>query len=159
MPYAPQSGRSSMVERELPKLYTRVRFPSPAPEFLDVILLCLFFNQPILFHPGIVMLLFDRFNEVITHASIFSTELSGVIRICSTMNATDNLIYAASSCLYLTIGGGVKFFERRNNQAIIKNSDMTLFVITVFLNLTQILLPIIVALFLRLFPIAPELAY
>ena len=32
MPYAPQSGRSSMVERELPKLYTRVRFPSPAPE-------------------------------------------------------------------------------------------------------------------------------
>ena len=25
------SGRSSMVERELPKLYTRVRFPSPAP--------------------------------------------------------------------------------------------------------------------------------
>ena len=31
------------------------------------------------------MLLFDRFNEVITHASIFSTELSGVIRICSTM--------------------------------------------------------------------------
>ncbi|WCF41244.1 hypothetical protein [Enterobacter roggenkampii] len=41
------------------------------------------------------MLLFDRFNEVITHASIFSTELSGVIRICSTMNATDNLIYAA----------------------------------------------------------------
>ena len=95
-----------MVERELPKLYTRVRFPSPAPEFLDVILLCLFFNQPILFHPGIVMLLFDRFNEVITHASIFSTELSGVIKICSTMNATDNLIYAASSCLYLTIGRG-----------------------------------------------------
>lgn len=31
MPYASQSGRSSMVERELPKLYTRVRFPSPAP--------------------------------------------------------------------------------------------------------------------------------
>ena len=31
MLYAPQSGRSSMVERELPKLYTRVRFPSPAP--------------------------------------------------------------------------------------------------------------------------------
>ncbi|MCK6843219.1 hypothetical protein [Enterobacter roggenkampii] len=55
--------------------------------------------------------------------------------------------------------GWLKFFERRNNQAIIKNSDMTLFVITVFLNLTQILLPIIVALFLRLFPIAPELAY
>ncbi|HHQ9378840.1 TPA: hypothetical protein ACSW2U_002415 [Enterobacter roggenkampii] len=71
-------------------------FPSPAPEFFDVILLCLFFNQPILFHPGIVMLLFDRFNEVITHAFIFSTELSGVIRIFSTMNATDNLICAAS---------------------------------------------------------------
>lgn len=32
MPYASQSGRSSMVERELPKLYTRVRFPSPAPD-------------------------------------------------------------------------------------------------------------------------------
>ena len=32
MLYAPQSGRSSMVERELPKLYTRVRFPSPAPD-------------------------------------------------------------------------------------------------------------------------------
>lgn len=28
---APLRGRSSMVERELPKLYTRVRFPSPAP--------------------------------------------------------------------------------------------------------------------------------
>jgi hypothetical protein len=55
--------------------------------------------------------------------------------------------------------GWLKFFERRNNQAIIKNSDMTLFVITVFLNLTQILQPIIAALFLRLFPIAPELAY
>src|SRR3989337_830642 len=25
------SGRSSMVERQLPKLHTRVRFPSPAP--------------------------------------------------------------------------------------------------------------------------------
>lgn len=73
-----------------------VLLPSPAPEFFDVILLCLFFNQPILFHPGIVMLLFDRFNEVITHAFIFSTELSGVIRIFSTMNATDNLICAAS---------------------------------------------------------------
>ena len=24
-------GRSSMVERQLPKLHTRVRFPSPAP--------------------------------------------------------------------------------------------------------------------------------
>ncbi len=33
MPVASQCGRSSMVERELPKLYTRVRFPSPAPEF------------------------------------------------------------------------------------------------------------------------------
>lgn len=32
MLYASQSGRSSMVERELPKLYTRVRFPSPAPD-------------------------------------------------------------------------------------------------------------------------------
>ncbi len=29
---APLRGRSSMVERELPKLYTRVRFPSPAPD-------------------------------------------------------------------------------------------------------------------------------
>ena len=36
MALAPQRGRSSMVERELPKLYTRVRFPSPAPEpFLE----------------------------------------------------------------------------------------------------------------------------
>jgi hypothetical protein len=26
-------GRSSMVERQLPKLHTRVRFPSPAPIF------------------------------------------------------------------------------------------------------------------------------
>jgi hypothetical protein len=26
-------GRSSMVERQLPKLHTRVRFPSPAPAF------------------------------------------------------------------------------------------------------------------------------
>jgi hypothetical protein len=49
-----------------------------------------------LFHTGIVMLLFDRFNEVITHASIFSAELSGAIRICSTMNATGNLICTAS---------------------------------------------------------------
>ncbi len=32
MPYASQSGRSSMVERELPKLYTRVPIPSPAPD-------------------------------------------------------------------------------------------------------------------------------
>ena len=31
MLFAPLRGRSSMVERELPKLYTRVRFPSPAP--------------------------------------------------------------------------------------------------------------------------------
>ena len=28
------SGRSSMVERQLPKLHTGVRFPSPAPDFL-----------------------------------------------------------------------------------------------------------------------------
>src|ERR1700736_2330947 len=28
---APVRGRSSMVERQLPKLHTRVRFPSPAP--------------------------------------------------------------------------------------------------------------------------------
>src|SRR6266702_4641564 len=27
-------GRSSMVERQLPKLHTRVRFPSPAPNLL-----------------------------------------------------------------------------------------------------------------------------
>src|SRR4051812_35698442 len=26
-------GRSSMAERQLPKLHTRVRFPSPAPDF------------------------------------------------------------------------------------------------------------------------------
>jgi hypothetical protein len=26
-----ERGRSSMVERQLPKLHTRVRFPSPAP--------------------------------------------------------------------------------------------------------------------------------
>ena len=35
--YASRSGRSSMVERELPKLYTRVRFPSPAPIYLHLI--------------------------------------------------------------------------------------------------------------------------
>src|SRR6266576_3995337 len=29
-------GRSSMAERQLPKLHTRVRFPSPAPKFVDV---------------------------------------------------------------------------------------------------------------------------
>ena len=32
MPVAHRCGCSSMVERELPKLYTRVRFPSPAPK-------------------------------------------------------------------------------------------------------------------------------
>lgn len=39
MPYASRSGRSSMVERELPKLYTRVRFPSLAPIYLHIIYL------------------------------------------------------------------------------------------------------------------------
>lgn len=28
-----ECGRSSMVERQLPKLHTGVRFPSPAPDF------------------------------------------------------------------------------------------------------------------------------
>jgi hypothetical protein len=28
-------GRSSMVERQLPKLHTRVRFPSPAPKIRE----------------------------------------------------------------------------------------------------------------------------
>ena len=31
-----ERGRSSMVERQLPKLHTRVRFPSPAPRLLAV---------------------------------------------------------------------------------------------------------------------------
>src|ERR1700746_2202369 len=30
-----ECGRSSMVERQLPKLHTRVRFPSPAPSARD----------------------------------------------------------------------------------------------------------------------------
>ena len=38
MEYNPLSsqfrGRSSMVERQLPKLHTGVRFPSPAPLFI-----------------------------------------------------------------------------------------------------------------------------
>jgi uncharacterized protein (DUF1330 family) len=32
--YAPR-GRSSMAERQLPKLHTRVRFPSPAPDIVS----------------------------------------------------------------------------------------------------------------------------
>src|SRR5215813_4585900 len=32
-----ERGRSSMVERQLPKLHTRVRFPSPAPSLSSVL--------------------------------------------------------------------------------------------------------------------------
>ena len=33
--YTEACGRSSMAERQLPKLHTRVRFPSPAPDFAN----------------------------------------------------------------------------------------------------------------------------
>lgn len=91
MPYAPQSGRSSMVERELPKLYTRVRFPSPAPDLL--------INQQVMIYQ---LVTFPRVSRYNLNYPLFYARTGRVI----------GLWYKGA---YQHAGGGSWFLPRQHN--------------------------------------------